>query len=81
MPTLNQIYYGPKAAVPPTSEEIAERLAANPSLISADGFDRNKVPKVGTINNVFGVKIDGKTRDEIWAKVQELKTENQKPEE
>ena len=68
----------------PTFDEIAEKLAADPALIPEKGYGKSGAPNVGPLNEAFGVKVDGKARDEIWAKVQEIQsaaTDDDPPEE
>jgi hypothetical protein len=64
----------PEQPALPSFDEIAQKLASGEVVLPEDGFGKNDVPHVKTLEKAFDVSIDAKARNDIWAKVQELKT-------
>ncbi len=65
----------------PTFDEIAEKLASGEVVIPEDGLKNDGSPKVKAVNDLFGVKLDGKAVAELWAKVEEMKNRPPQPHE
>jgi hypothetical protein len=66
----------PDGDAPWTIEDAAAKLVAEPDLLEeGEDFTKSGVPEVAAINVVFDQEFSATERNELWARVLELKAE------
>jgi len=61
--------------IPWTVESAAEAIVKDETLLDVSSFTKSGVPELKAFNAAFEQEFTAKERDEIWAKVKELKAD------